>query len=100
MGLQAASAHYQRCMDLLLAGLQPDVAISYIDDIAIYSETWEEHVEHLAAVLDRVGGAGFRFKAKKCFIGMSSMKFLGFEVSAAGVIPDPDRIAGLRDMDT
>ena len=36
MGMQAASAIFQRGMDVLLAGLQPEVACSYIDDILIF----------------------------------------------------------------
>jgi hypothetical protein len=38
------------------------------------------------------------FKPKKCHIGVERVKFLGFEVSAEGVRPDPDRIAALRNM--
>ena len=38
------------------------------------------------------------FKPKKCHIGVERVKFLGFEVSADGVRPDPDRIATLRNM--
>ena len=95
MGLQAASAHYQKCMDILLAGLG-GIAIAYIDDICIFSETWEQHMLDVATVIDRVGGAGFKFRPSKCQIGKKKAKFLGFELSHdQGVRPDPDRIASL-----
>ena len=98
MGLQPASFAFQRTVDILLQGLQPHVAISYIDDILIHSETWEQHLLDVAAVLDRMGGAGMTFKPQKCHIGVERVKFLGFEVSAEGVRPDPDRMKALREM--
>ena len=98
MGLQAASACMQKTVDILLLGLQPHVAIAYIDDVLVHSETWEQHLLDVALVLDRIGGAGFTFKPRKCHIGVARVKFLGFEVSAEGVRPDPDRMRSLREM--
>lgn len=46
----------------LLDGLG-SFAIVYIDDLAIFANSWEEHVEHLATVLKRLQEAGL--KAKK-----------------------------------
>ena len=100
MGMQAASAHYQRSMDLLLGHLQPRIAISYIDDICIFSDTWEQHMLDVATVIDRVGGAGFKFKPSKCRIGKSTVKFLGYEVSGDGCVrPDAERVASLVNLD-
>ena len=82
----------------MLQGLQPHVAISYIDDVLIHSETWEQHLLDVAMVLDRMGGAGMTFKPQKCHIGVERVKFLGFEVSAEGVRPDPDRVKALSEM--
>ena len=67
MGMQAASATFQRTMDVLLRDLA--FAVGFIDDVLIFSETWEDHLLHVAAVLDRVGGAGFTFNPAKCEIG-------------------------------
>ena len=97
MGMQAASAHYQRSMDLLLGHLQPRIAISYIDDICIFSNTWAQHMLDVATVIDRVGGAGFKFKPSKCRIGKSTAKFLGYEVSGDGCVRTlvRDRVSAL-----
>ena len=66
MGMQAASATFQRTMDVLLRDIE--FAVGFIDDILVYSNTWEEHLLHVALVLDRVGGAGFTFNPAKCDI--------------------------------
>ena len=56
-GLQGAPATFQRMVDKLLDGLQ-HCANAYLDDIVIYSGTWQDHVQHLALVLDRIRAAG------------------------------------------
>ena len=94
MGMQAASATFQRTMDVLLRDL--DFCVGFIDDILIYSDTWEDHLLHVAIVLDRVGGAGFTFNPAKCEIGKSSTKFLGHLVGADGNRPDPGKLDSVR----
>ena len=54
----------------------------------------------VATVIDRVGGAGFKFKPSKCRIGKSTAKFLGYEVSGDGCVrPDAERVASLVSLD-
>ena len=95
MGMQAASATFQRIMDVLLRDI--NFCVGYIDDLLIYSDTWEEHMLHVAVVLDRVGGAGLTFNPAKCSIGKSSVKFLGHILSAEGQRPDPSKTDQVRD---
>jgi len=93
MGMQAASATFQRTMDVLLRDIA--FAVGYIDDILVFSQSWEDHLLHFAIVLDRIGGAGLVFNPKKCSIGKPSTKFLGHLVSADGRRPDPSKLEGV-----
>ena len=52
-GLSGASATFQRMMDGLLRGLESFTS-AYIDDIIIFSETWEDHIKHVREVLERL----------------------------------------------
>ena len=52
-GLQGAPATFQRLMDKILRGLEK-YASAYIDDVGIYSETWEDHFKQLKSVLERL----------------------------------------------
>ena len=96
MGMQAASASFQRTMDKLLMGLDC-CAVSYIDDVCVWSETWEQHLLDVASVLDRLGGAGLVLRPSKCFIGCPSVQALGHIVSADGIKPDPARVKSFVD---
>ena len=49
-GLQG-SATFQRMMDELLSGLE-EYAAAYLDDLVICNDLWEDHILHLAKVLD------------------------------------------------
>ena len=43
-GLQGAPATFQRLMDRVIASLS-DFTATYLDDVIIFSETWEKHLE-------------------------------------------------------
>ena len=61
-GLQEAT--FQRLKDYVIWGL--DFASAYLDDLIIFSRTWEEHLQHLSSVLESLRDAGLTAKAKKC----------------------------------
>lgn len=90
-GMKNAPATFQRMIDELLDGLQ-DFACAYLDDIAIYSQTWEEHLRHLGIVLDRIRAANLTLKPDKCNIGMSEVQYLGHRVGCGKQRPEPAKI--------
>ncbi|CAO4368546.1 unnamed protein product [Caenorhabditis nigoni] len=51
-GLRSAASYFQRALKTVLAGLEEE-ALVYIDDILVYSKTFEKHVQSLRKVLDR-----------------------------------------------
>ncbi|CAM4680917.1 unnamed protein product [Lepidochelys kempii] len=67
--LRNAPATFQRLVDGLLAGLGDD-AVAYLD-VAIFSDSWAEHLEHLQKVFECIREAGLTVKAKKCQIGLN-----------------------------
>ncbi|MBW0566646.1 hypothetical protein O181_106361, partial [Austropuccinia psidii MF-1] len=51
-GIKNAPAHFQRMMDTIFQEEILEVWMAvYIDDIIIYSETWEDHVQYIDRVL-------------------------------------------------
>ena len=54
------------------------------------SSTFEEHVERLGQVFDRLRQANLKLKPKKCSFGKKKIKFLGHLVSACGIEPLPE----------
>ena len=98
MGLQGASSFFQRCMDKVLRGLD-DFVVNYLDDILIGSDTWEEHVQHVGEVLDRLAHAGFTLRPKKCHVGVRKVDFLGYVVDAEGYRPSESNASAITSMD-
>ena len=65
-GLTNAPAVFQRLMQQVLMGLNPEEGLDfvsvYIDDILIFSETLEDHLQHLERVIERLEVAGLKLK--------------------------------------
>ena len=99
-GLTNAPATFQRLMERVLAGLQWQICLVYIDDVIIFSETFDDHINHLSTVFSRLDQAGLKLKPKKCFLFQTEVKYLGHVVSQKGISTDPDKIKAVRDWPT
>ena len=88
-GLTSAPATFQRAMHKTLWDCLNEFVVVYIDDICIYSQSLEEHAQHLATVLERMSAEGWRLNLAKCEFAVQETVFLGFKVSGTGVKPDP-----------
>jgi hypothetical protein len=91
-GLANAPALFQRLMDLVLVGLTWETCLVYLDDVIIYARSFDEHVERLAIVFDRLKAANLKLKPSKCHLFQRRVTFLGHVVSESGIEPDPDKI--------
>ncbi|KAJ1134546.1 hypothetical protein NDU88_000997, partial [Pleurodeles waltl] len=60
----------------VLAGLE-SFSTAYLDDIAVFSSTWQDHLVHLRKVLKALQSAGLSIKASKCQIGQGTVVYLG-----------------------
>ena len=54
VGLKGGSAAFQRFMREIFADLMNQGALTFIDDITIYSEKWEQHLKLVNKVLTRL----------------------------------------------
>ena len=95
-GLCNAPATFQRLMERVLRGLQWEVAVLYIDDIIVFADTVESHLQRLGAVLDRLRQAGLKLKPEKCELLRERVAFLGHIVSAKGVEVDRAKIIKIQ----
>uniref|UniRef100_A0A8C1KT19 Gypsy retrotransposon integrase-like protein 1 n=1 Tax=Cyprinus carpio TaxID=7962 RepID=A0A8C1KT19_CYPCA len=93
-GLHGAVATFQRLIDQVLRGLP--FAAAYLDDIVIYSNTWEEHVQHLAEVLQRLQNAGLTVNPTKCAIAKQETEYLGYVIGQGVVRPQVKKVQALE----
>ena len=91
-GLTGAPSTFQRLMESVLAGLQWSTCLVYLDDIIIFSTTFEEHLERLREVFSRLRDAGLKVKPQKCQLFRKVVPFLGHVISKEGVATDPSKV--------
>lgn len=97
MGLKNSPITFQRVMDDSLRGLVGDCVVVYLDDVVVYSQTVDQHCEHLNKVLQRLHNAGFTVNADKCQFGVSKMDCLGHVVSEEGVGPQLEKLVHIAE---
>ncbi|GFX83267.1 hypothetical protein TNCV_4988611 [Trichonephila clavipes] len=99
-GLCNAPATFERMMDNLLRHFKWTMCLCYLDDIIVFSETFEDHLIRLRLVLKCLQEAGLKLNSKKCLFAAQEVKILGHLVSSNGVRPDPDKIKAVRNFPT
>ncbi|GBL64615.1 Retrovirus-related Pol polyprotein from transposon 297, partial [Araneus ventricosus] len=75
-GLKNAPFYFSKMMNEILEGCD-EYAIPYLDDIAIFSQTWDEHLKHLQDVLERIKRAKLTIKPPKCKFAQDEVQYLG-----------------------
>ena len=103
-GLRNAPAVFQRLLQKVLAGLNHDneapfVSV-YLDDILVYSETFEDHLDHLQRVNSRLQNAGLKLKPTKCYFIRQQVEYLGHVITPQGISPNPARLQAVQDYPT
>ncbi|GFT50535.1 retrovirus-related Pol polyprotein from transposon 17.6 [Trichonephila clavipes] len=99
-GLCNAPATFERMMDNLLRHFKWTMCLCYLDDIIVFSETFEDHLIRLRLVLKCLQEVGLKLNSKKCLFAAQEVKILGHLVSSNGVRPDPDKIKAVRNFPT
>ncbi|GFU20887.1 retrovirus-related Pol polyprotein from transposon 297 [Trichonephila clavipes] len=84
-GLCNAPATFERMMDNLLRHFKWTMCLCYLDDIIVFSETFEDHLIRLRLVLKCLQEAGLKLNSKKCLFAAQEVKILGHLVSSNGV---------------
>ena len=91
-GLTNAPTTFQRLMECILAGLSGEQCLIYLDDVIIFSATFEEHLKRLGSVFERFRSAGLKLKLKKCQFAQKSVTYLGHIISNKGIEPDKAKL--------
>ena len=96
-GVKNAPAIFQELMQTILHDTIGFVT-AYMDDVVIYSSSWEDHVRHIKAVLDRLKAANLTVNPTKCVWGGKTMTFLGHHVGAGKMSLPAHRVEALARM--
>ena len=63
-GLCNAPATFERLMETLLSGLQWDICLIYLDDIIVIAKSFNEMLQNLETVFQRLSSAGLKIKLR------------------------------------
>ena len=91
-GLTNAPATFQRLLDKIIGSEMEPHAFAYLDDIIIVTKTFDEHLQWLSKVLNKIKVAGLEINRRKCEFCCSQVHYLGFLVNENGLQTDPDKI--------
>ena len=97
-GLRCAPQRFQRMMNTIFADLIGKFIFIYIDDVVVFSNSPEEHEQHLKEVFDRLRQYKLSLKKSKCKFGMSEVKLLGYIVSKDGLRANPEKVEAIKKM--
>ena len=95
-GLSNSPATYQWLMEECLGTLNMEICVIYLDDLIIYSNSFEQHLERLDIVLTRLQHGNLKLSADKCYFFQERVKFLGHVVSRDGIETDPDKVEKIK----
>ncbi|MBW0488169.1 hypothetical protein O181_027884 [Austropuccinia psidii MF-1] len=95
-GINNAPAHFQRIMDTIF---QEEILegwmVVYIDDIIIYSDTWEDHVQYKDRLLRKCKPINMKISLEKCNFGQEELLALGHKVSGLNLAIDQNKVASV-----
>ena len=94
-GLKTAGVTFTRMMDTVLKGTE-GFAAAYLDDVVIYSITFEEHLKHLEIVFEKLSKANLVAKPSKCQVGDAKVPYLGHLVGAKTMKPLESKLEAIR----
>lgn len=97
-GLRNSPPTFQRVVDAVLAGLKYSFCLVYVDDIIVFSDEFDEHLDHLSQVLTRIEDAGLRAKLEKCNFAVHEIRFLGKRVNGQGVAVDEAKVSKILEV--
>ena len=90
-GIQNGSMAFQMLMSRVLRNINFKFALVFIDDILCHSSTFEQHLEHLSAIFQRLRNSNLKLNPKKCQFAAQRVEYLGHIMSDKGIQANPDK---------
>lgn len=98
-GLKTAPAIFQRILGNIISKHRlSDFAVNFIDDILVFSKTFDDHIAHLSRLLEAILREGFRLKFSKCIFASSYAKYLGHIIENNSLRPLKDYLTAVKDF--
>ncbi len=83
---------FQSFMNDIFRDMLDRRVLVYVDDILVFSDSFDEHIQHVRAVLKRLMQHQLYVKAEKCEFHQTQVAFLGYVISQEGVAMDDNKV--------
>ena len=97
LGLATSVSTFQHLMSTVLTGLN-NFTFTYLDDILVFSETYDDHLHHLNVVFEKFQKASLKIKLSKCQFFRTHLHYLGHRISANSLKPLPEKLEAIRNL--
>ena len=97
-GLCNAPTIFSRLMDRVLTGLHWETCLFYLDDIIVFAATWEEHLDRLRQVFERLRHTKLKLGVDKCTFAAREVSYLGHRMTEEGLLPDPSLLTAICEI--
>lgn len=97
-GVAGGPACFTKIVDLIMSDLKYDTVLTYIDDIIVYSQTEDEHIQKLEKIFIRLQKEKVKLQPKKCHFMFQKLKILGYIISKNGIEIDPNSTAAVKQI--
>ena len=92
-GMKNAAGTFQRLMNRVICNLEGCVV--YIDDIVIYSDDWNTHIDRIRSLFERLKEAGLVVNLNKCEWAQAKVIYLGHEIGYGKVAPKDSNVSAI-----
>lgn len=95
-GLNVSPNSFQRMMTIAMAGLTPECAFVYIDDIVVIGCSAEHHIKNLINVFKRLRHYNLKLNPEKCQFFKTEVTYLGHKITDQGILPDDTKFEVIK----
>ena len=99
-GLTNAPAVFMDLMNRVCKPFLDKFVIVFIDDILIYSQSQQDHEQHLKLILELLAREKLYAKFSKCEFWLREVQFLGHVVNDKGIQVDPSKVQAVKQWET
>ncbi|KAK3090518.1 hypothetical protein FSP39_012438 [Pinctada imbricata] len=95
-GMKTSPATFIRLMNSVLQNA--DHVVAYFDDLVVYSDEWNTHLEDIERVVIKLQEAGLTIRPSKCKLGSDRIECLGHIVGNGTIQPDPNKVRAVEEF--
>ncbi len=86
-GLASAGFQFQQLVELALDISRSPWVCAYLDDVIVYSSSFDQHLEHLYDIFTKLQKAGLKLSPHKCQFCQAEVEYLGHMITPQGLKP-------------